>query len=612
MHQFDPLKHQSIVLPLLQELEQSLPLDREKILKLQKKHHLPNGHMLSKTDIIAVYKALAGKHGLKPYQEKVVRQLQMKPVRTVSGVAPVTVLTKPFPCPGQCIFCPNDVRMPKSYLASEPGAQRAEHNFFDPYLQTYNRVKALYDMGHRVDKVELIVLGGSWSYYPETYQIWFIKECFRALNEFGLKDDREQIRDYYKKIEEKISKLDIPALSEDSKVNEQLFLKYQIHGVEITSPETYNQIIQKLFVEPEKKVGLDKYQSADWDELKQQHQLNETADVRCVGLVLETRPDLINQKEVIKLRSFGCTKVQLGIQSLDDEVLKKNKRGHGVEESARAMNLLRRAGFKLHIHWMPNLYGSNPEKDKKDYLKLFEDERFKPDEIKIYPCSLLESAKLMQYFQQGKWRPYTHDELLDVLTFCLAHTPPYCRVTRVIRDIPSFDIVAGNKKTNFRQIAQQELEKTHQRSQNIRAREIRRHEFDPNKVFYEEIEYQTAVSTEIFMQYLAPVQTDQGEQNKLLGFLRLSLPKQKSFVEELDAAVVIREVHVYGSVVGLGKNATDRAQHLGLGSKLIEKAKQRAAEENFSKIGVISAVGTREYYRERGFKDKKLYQISEN
>jgi elongator complex protein 3 len=612
MHQFDPLKHQSIVLPLLQELEQSLPLDREKILKLQKKHHLPNGHMLSKTDIIAVYKVLAGKHGLKPYQEKVVRQLQMKPVRTVSGVAPVTVLTKPFPCPGQCIFCPNDVRMPKSYLASEPGAQRAEHNFFDPYLQTYNRVKALYDMGHRVDKVELIVLGGSWSYYPETYQIWFIKECFRALNEFGLKDDREQIRDYYKKIEEKISKLDIPALSEDSKVNEQLFLKYQIHGVEITSPETYNQIIQKLFVEPEKKVGLDKYQSADWDELKQQHQLNETADVRCVGLVLETRPDLINQKEVIKLRSFGCTKVQLGIQSLDDEVLKKNKRGHGVEESARAMNLLRRAGFKLHIHWMPNLYGSNPEKDKKDYLKLFEDERFKPDEIKIYPCSLLESAKLMQYFQQGKWRPYTHDELLDVLTFCLAHTPPYCRVTRVIRDIPSFDIVAGNKKTNFRQIAQQELEKTHQRSQNIRAREIRRHEFDPSKVFYEEIEYQTAVSTEIFMQYLAPVQTDQGEQNKLLGFLRLSLPKQKSFVEELDAAVVIREVHVYGSVVGLGKNATDRAQHLGLGSKLIEKAKQRAAEENFSKIGVISAVGTREYYRERGFKDKKLYQISEN
>jgi elongator complex protein 3 len=612
MHQFDPLKHQSIVLPLLQELEQSLPLDRDKILKLQKKHHLPNGHMLSKTDIIAVYKALAGKHGLKPYQEKVVRQLQMKPVRTVSGVAPVTVLTKPFPCPGQCIFCPNDVRMPKSYLASEPGAQRAEHNFFDPYLQTYNRVKALYDMGHRVDKVELIVLGGSWSYYPETYQIWFIKECFRALNEFGLKDDREQIRDYYKKIEEKISKLDIPALSEDSKVNEQLFLKYQIHGVEITSPETYNQIIQKLFVEPEKKVGLDKYQSADWDELKQQHQLNETADVRCVGLVLETRPDLINQKEVIKLRSFGCTKVQLGIQSLDDEVLKKNKRGHGVEESARAMNLLRRAGFKLHIHWMPNLYGSNPEKDKKDYLKLFEDERFKPDEIKIYPCSLLESAKLMQYFQQGKWRPYTHDELLDVLTFCLAHTPPYCRVTLVIRDIPSFDIVAGNKKTNFRQIAQQELEKTHQRSQNIRAREIRRHEFDPNKVFYEEIEYQTAVSTEIFMQYLAPVQTDQGEQNKLLGFLRLSLPKQKSFVEELDAAVVIREVHVYGSVVGLGKNATDRAQHLGLGSKLIEKAKQRAAEENFSKIGVISAVGTREYYRERGFKDKKLYQISEN
>lgn len=599
-------QHQSLLITLLQEIEQSLPLDKKKILALQKKYALPDGKMLSKTDIIAAYKKLAGSQGLKPFSKDVVKQLRMKPVRTVSGIAPVTVLTKPFPCPGNCIFCPSDVRMPKSYLASEPGAQRAEHNFFDPYLQTYNRMLALYDMGHPVDKVELIVLGGSWSSYPQQYQLWFVKECFRALNEFKKSDDRTRLHVYYQEIFNKISQLNKPFLSGDSKINEHIFSKHQPQGL-ATENNQYNSLIKNLFFETEQAVGLDKFQSANWDELYSQQKKNETAQYRCVGLSLETRPDLINEQEVIKLRRLGCTKVQIGLQSLNDDVLEKNHRGHTVAQSAQAMGFLRQAGFKLHVHWMPNLLGSSPEKDKKDYLKLFADERFCPDEIKIYPCSLIESAPLMKYYQDGQWQPYSEEELLDVLSFCLLNTPAYCRVTRMIRDIPGFDIVTGNKKTNFRQIVQTKLDEAEEKSVDIRAREIRSTEFDQDKVAYQQLEYSTKVSQEIFLQYIVAVDNEE----KLLGFLRLSLPKKTKFVEDLvdKNCAMIREVHVYGQLVGLGQSAQGKAQHLGLGSKLIEKAAKLALKNGYQKMAVISAIGTRAYYRKRGFSDQKLYQV---
>ncbi|MBD3250296.1 MAG: tRNA uridine(34) 5-carboxymethylaminomethyl modification radical SAM/GNAT enzyme Elp3 [Candidatus Pacebacteria bacterium] len=647
---FDYTQHLETVIPLLTELEglfyhPDQLLDKESLLALQKKHNLASGQMLSKTDIIAAYKGLAGSHGLKPYSTQLVRQIRMKPIRTMSGVAPVTVLTKPYPCPGQCLFCPSDVRMPKSYLASEPGAQRAENNFFDPYLQTYNRIKTLHEMGHPIDKVELIVLGGSWTYYPLPYQIWFVTECFRAMNQFGQKDERSVVRQRYQQFLAEFEDLDLPALTDDPDKNEQIFEKYQFQGDQ--PQKNYNQLMKQLFIRPEQKVGLTDYQTADWTDLEQAQKLNETAQARCVGLVLETRPDEINFERISQLRRLGATKIQLGVQFLDDQVLQKNLRGHGVAETARAMALLRLAGFKLHIHWMPNLFGSSVEQDKQDYLKLFSDERFKPDEIKIYPCSLIESAGLMRYFQSGEWQPYTHDQLLEILTFCLTHTPPYCRVTRVVRDIPAFDIVAGNKKSNFRQIAASELKRTEQHSENIRAREIRGLEFDPDQVYLDEIHYKTSVSEEIFLQYVVetekPVQIKtktktkksdliQGEARKnksqsqlpltkpvkkVLGFLRLSLPSQESQDElvaqaglfELSQAAIIREVHVYGQLVGLGQEAAGRAQHLGLGSKLIERAKQLATEQNYPRLAVISAIGTKKYYRERGFEDQGLYQV---
>lgn len=611
---FDYTQHLETVLPLLREIEQTLAtreLDKEELRALQKKYNLPDGQMLSKTDIIAAYKALAGTHDLKPFDTKMVRKLRMKPIRTMSGVAPVTVLTKPFPCPGNCLFCPSDVRMPKSYLASEPGAQRAENNFFDPYLQTYNRIKTLHDMGHPVDKVELIVLGGTWSYYPLPYQIWFVTECFKAMNDFPKKDQRSSIRQRYQQFQQQIEELDLPVLTDNPKLNEQIFAKYQIHGD--TPEKSYNRLMKELYLEPEQKVGLDQYQSASWDELEEKQVYNETAQSRCVGLVLETRPDQVTPKIARQLRRLGATKIQLGIQSLQDGVLEKNLRGHSVEQSAQAMAELRLAGFKLHIHWMPNLFGSTVDKDKKDYLKLFADERFKPDEIKIYPCALLESAGLMKYYQNQEWQPYTHDQLLEILSFCLLNTPEYCRVTRVVRDIPAFDIVAGNKKSNFRQIAQQEIDKLDQQSANIRAREIRSQDFNPSDVYLDQVEYQTAVSQEIFLQYVVAAPSDAAagvtkskrsslKQPKILGFLRLSLSGSRA---------MIREIHVYGQMVGLGREAEGRAQHLGLGSKLIAKAKDLAREAGYSRLAVISAIGTKEYYRGRGFDDQGLYQVTQ-
>jgi elongator complex protein 3 len=602
MKQFNYTDHLDEVLGVLSKLEQAEEINTEYLQKLFKRYSLPDGQSLSKTKLIMAYKKLAGSHGLKPYSEALVKKIQMKPTRTISGVAPVTVLTKPFPCPGKCIFCPNDIRMPKSYMSDEPGAQRAERNYFDPYLQTYNRLDALYSMGHQVDKVELIVLGGTWSYYPESYQIWFIKECFRAMNEFGKKDDRQKIRDFYRKKQQQFAKNRQLYLSDDPKKNKKDFEKLEIDGKNLK--KRYNQVISEVYTAPEKKLGIEDYQAADWDELIEQQKINETGQIRNVGLVLETRPDNISKEEVIRVRKLGCTKTQIGVQSLQDAVLKKNHRGHDVAATRRAFVLLRQAGFKIHAHWMANLYGSNPKLDKQDYDLLFSDPDFHPDELKIYPCSLIDSAELMKYYEEGKWQPYSDKELLDVLTHVLLNTPPYCRLTRVIRDIPSPDIVVGNKKTNFRQIAEQHVQTLGDKSQDIREREIRGEKFDIKQVKFKVIEFETSTSSEQFLQYVVP--TDKGE--KLLAFLRLSLPKKNGFIDELKGSAIIREIHVYGPAVKIGSKGKKHAQHLGFGTRLIREAKKRAKKQGYQQISVISAIGTKQYYRKKGFSDGKLYQ----
>lgn len=603
-YHFDHQPYVDKLVLLFKELESNTQLNKRKLLQLIKRFPKENGNMFAKDELVMSYRTLAGTHGLQPLRNDLIELIQKKPIRTSSGVAPITVLTKPFPCPGKCIFCPNDIRMPKSYLSDEPGAQRAERNYFDPYLQTYNRLQALHNIGHTINKAEIIILGGTWSYYPELYQIWFIKECFRALNEFGTHDGREKVLQHYDQMNEKLRRMDAHPITSDPVENAELLESEKINGEKID--ETYNQVVSKVYTAPERIGGFDEYQCATWNELEEQQKINETAGQRNVGLVIETRPDNISEAEVIRIRRLGCTKAQIGFQSLNDDVLSKNNRGHDVAATRRAVKLLRQAGFKIHAHWMANLYGSSVEGDKKDYDQLFSDKDFRPDELKVYPCSLIQSAELMQYYKDGRWKPYSESELLDVVSHAMSHTPEYCRLTRIIRDIPSTDIVVGNKKTNFRQIAEGHNDRSGNVMKDIRAREIRGEVFKESEIRLVKIEYETSSSDEIFMQYV--VHQNNGS-TKILAFLRLSLPTEISFIDELHDAAIIREVHVYGKTVSIGESGEDKAQHLGLGTRLMAHARERAKEHGFKKLSVISAIGTREYYRKKGFSDGKLYQF---
>lgn len=541
------------------------------LFKLLHENTKENGDLYSKSEILEQIGKINN-----PKYSRIIPYIKMKSTRTISGVTPVTVLTKPFACPGKCIFCPNDVRMPKSYLSDEPGAQRAFKNKFDPYAQTFNRLLAYKNIGHPTDKIELIILGGTWTSYPKTYQIWFIKRCFDAMNDFKNANDTT-----YR------SKLDIPYKEKSL---------HEINGENIT--DSYNLVVSKAMNKEQSKK-----ESTTWDELFLAQKQNENEKTRCIGLVIETRPDEITKDEVINIRKLGATKVQIGFQSLNDKVLELNNRGHEVNTTRNAVKLLRQAGFKIHAHWMPNLYGSNPKADVSDFKKMFSDSDFMPDELKIYPCSLIQSAELMQYYKKSLWKPYTFEELSYVLEECYKLTPEYCRITRMIRDIGSHDIVTGNKKTNFRQIVETNLKKQKAKINEIRYREIRGKTVDSSKLTIKETKYETSVSTEYFLEYVT-------NENKIAGFLRLSIPKISNYIDELKNAAIIREVHIYGQSIKIGQKDQGKAQHLGLGKNLIKLAKQITKEKEFDKLAVISSIGTREYYKKQGFELKELYQIS--
>ncbi|MEO8609037.1 MAG: tRNA uridine(34) 5-carboxymethylaminomethyl modification radical SAM/GNAT enzyme Elp3 [Chloroflexota bacterium] len=554
----------------------------------------------SRDELIAAYRAFAGSDSLPPYENAVLERLRRKPVRTSSGVTPVTVLTKPFPCPGECIFCPNDVRMPKSYLSDEPGAQRAEQNSFDPYLQTYTRLQSYHNTGHPTDKIEVIILGGTWSFYPETYQIWFVKRIFDALHDFGDGlDRRQEVEDALLKVSELHPDRNVTTVTIDGRHIEQRY-NLVVQNVYKGEMSRSREMADEIGRGERERLPVDEY--ATWEELEAAHLHNETADCRCVGLVIETRPDHISEEEVLRVRRLGCTKVQIGFQSLNDKVLRMNKRGHTVAATRRAVKLLRAAGFKIHAHWMPNLYGSSPEEDIEDYRRMFDDPDFRPDELKIYPCSLIESAELMERYEDGTWKPYTHEELLHVLTEVFRLTPEYNRLTRVVRDIPSTDIVAGNQMTNFRQIAENDLAQHGERSRDIRAREVRFRGVETADLRLDETLYTSSWGDEIFLQYITP-------ERGIAGFLRLSLPEEPAITDELLGAAMIREIHVYGQSLEIGELSEGRAQHVGLGKALIERAVDIAQERGYKRLAVISAIGTREYYRKRGFEDGQLYQI---
>jgi elongator complex protein 3 len=310
---------------------------------------------------------------------------------------------------------------------------------------------------------------------------------------------------------------------------------------------------------------------------------------------------------VHRLRALGVTKVQLGIQSLDDHLLALNKRGHTVEDTRRAMRLLRLAGFKIVVHWMPNLLGATPESDLADFQRLWDDvaslTALRPDEMKIYPTSLLVDTELYEYWQRGEYQPYDEETLVALLAQCKPLIPPYCRVNRLMRDIPSPNIVEGVKKTNLRQIVQQRMKQQGLACRCIRCREVRGQEIDTESLRMKRLSYETDATREVFLSYETP-------DDRLAGFLRLSLPQTAPPIEELTSCAIIREVHVYGPALELSDRQAGIAQHAGLGTRLIEEAKRIARAEGYERLAVIAAVGTRPYYRERGFEQGNLYMIS--
>ena len=563
-------------------------------------------------------------------EARLVRTLRMKPMRTASGVATVTVLTKPWPCSSACLYCPNDIRMPKSYLADEPACQRAERNWFDPYLQVALRLRTLSDMGHTTDKVELIVLGGTWTDYPQAYRFWFMRELFRALNEAGDASAQEAGIASRRALYE--------GLGMGSERDELSRFAACEQGKVMRGERTYNQAVRALYGADAGWMQAASRQVATLAEVRREHERNVTAAHRSVGLVIETRPDAIDARSLTEMRALGATKVQIGIQALDQRILDANNRRVAIDRIAGAFGLARLFGFKIHAHFMANLYRATPADDIAGYRMLVGDARFLPDEVKMYPCALVDGTGLVEKWRAGEWRPYTEDELLSVLAENMKATPPYVRVSRMIRDISSHDIMAGNKKVNLRQLVDAKLAGDDAQVEEIRTREIGTRGARLGELELAEFPYETSVSSERFLQWVTP-------SGEIAGFLRLSLPKREAVraaeeeasaqasdasAAEADSScteigtgdstldgfplregeAMIREVHVYGAVAAIGRTSAG-AQHAGLGRKLVARACDIARAAGYARINVISAVGTREYYAGLGFTTRGLYQQKE-
>ena len=571
---FDPHAHRAELSAILDEIARADALDARALDRIVKRHPKAGASLFSKSEILAGLRAF-GAAGSEP---ELAARLRMRPVRTLSGVTPVAVLTRPHPCPGTCIFCPSDVRMPKSYLADEPGAQRAEQHRFDPYLQTWHRLLAYSQIGHPVDKVELIVLGGTWTAYPEPYRIWFTLRCFEALSDFGAGIDARANAGVAPSPYRALRALDGRR-----------------------DADRYNTVVSPLLREALGPAQLHASEQATWEELEAAQRRNESARCRAVGLCFETRPDHVDAAEVLHLRRLGATKIQIGVQSTDDALLARNRRGHDLAATRAAFSQLRGAGMKIHAHWMPNLLGATPESDAADFLRLFSDPALCPDELKIYPCLLVASAPLAAEHARGAWQPYADDVLADLLAHCLANTPRWCRLTRVVRDFASQDIAAGTHVANLREVVERRLDAQGVPRRDVRSREVRGSPVDEAVLALHESAFATVDGEERFLEWCTP-------DDRIAAFLRLSLPRGRAPIAELDGSAIVRELHVYGPSLPLAERAAGSAQHAGLGQRLLAEAARQARDAGYERLAVISAVGTREYYRARGFEDGALYQ----
>ena len=607
------MQYDALVLTLLQEKNLTSESLKDTQRAFAKSHNLST--LPSKSQILQAYFLLLEQGKIEKNADFELL-LRKRAIRSLSGIVPIQVLTKPFPCPSRCIFCPNDPEMPKSYIKSEPGAMRAFLNQFDPLKQVYNRLYSLQQTGHKTDKIEMIVLGGTWDFYPRDYKIDFIKQLYDACNTFWA--------------------LAIKNLTGTAD------WKY---AFEITNQG-------QIQLSPS---------------LEEAIQINEIAQHRIIGLTIETRPEFVTDQNCRDWRAMGVTRIEMGVQSTDDTVLDLNKRGHHLAEVEKALHKLRQYAFKFSIHIMPGLYGSTLEKDIQTFCDVYTNPYLKPDEIKFYPTSVIPQTELYELYQQGKYQPITTEEISQVIETTFREIiPPYTRIKRLIRDIPATEISAGSNVTNLSQLMHDKLLKKYQKADaDFRSVFYRRlyadlQVFTDEEEFFEKIigsrashlsdfqtyllgkipellrfrhfvsldtrsrevrnkkektevlnlvvrAYESSVGQEYFISY-------EDELGYLYGFTRLLLPKLE---ERLDVAglgletALIRELHVYGSLQSL-KNQEEggqKVQHSGLGKQLLETAEKIAQKSDFSKLSVISGVGVREYYRKQGYELEGTYMV---
>ncbi|MDD4497825.1 MAG: tRNA uridine(34) 5-carboxymethylaminomethyl modification radical SAM/GNAT enzyme Elp3 [Methanosarcinaceae archaeon] len=500
---------------------------------VSKRYHLPS--LPRNGDVIG--------QGNPEEQSEIKEFLRRKPVRTISGVAVVAVMTSPAPCPhGVCLPCPGGpksvFKSPQSYMGREPAAMRAIQHEFDPYAQVRSRLTQLKQIGHDVEKVELIVMGGTFSARSLDYQEWFTKRCLEAMNDFEGKEWRENI----------------PVIGKS--------LPY---------------------------VPLEAVQKA-----------NETAAIRNIGITFETRPDWTKEEHVDEFLKLGGTKVEIGVQSVYDFVLSRMQRGHGVKEIVRANQVLRDSAFKVGFHMMPRLPGMDSERDLKQFRKLFEDPRFRPDYLKIYPTLVTEGTPLHRLWEEGKYEALPDEEAVELIADIKATLPKWVRLQRIQRDIPAQQILAGVRKSNVRQLAEERLREKGGKCRCIRCREVGHNLLRGKKIDEKEIEltvesYEACGGTEHF------IAVEEQVADVLIGFTRLRFPAAPHR-PELEDSALIRELHVYGSVVPPGKGAKEMDwQHRGYGKELLEKAEKIAEEAGYGKLSIISGIGAREYYRKLGY-----------
>jgi elongator complex protein 3 len=456
-----------------------------------------------------------------------------KLARTISGVTPIAVMTQPMKCPGQCVYCPTYSATPQSYTSESPAVLRARICDYDTKKQIELRLKTLSEMGHPVDKVELIVMGGTFLACPIDYQYQFIKDCFDALN-----------------------------------------------GEQSTT-------------------------------LEEAKRRNETAHHRCTGLCIETRPDWCGQEEIKRMLEFGTTRVELGVQTLDDEIYRLVRRGHRVVDVIKATTLLKEHGFKVHYHWMPGLPGSTPEGDLELSRRLFSDDSFKPDGLKLYPTMVVEGTELERWYRDKRYHPYDDDTMIQLVVDIKSIVPKYVRISRVLRDIPSKFIVGG-LKDSLREIVKQRMKDIGIECKCIRCREYGhrvRSGWEVGEPRLVRMDYEASGGREILLSF-------EDEKETLFGLLRLRIQSQPITVlkpETKGNSAIIRELHIYGPEVPLTEHREEAAQHKGLGKELLREAERIASQEfQAQQTIILSGVGAREYYRsEFGYSSEGDYMVKD-